>query len=128
MNPVLDYIEEKKWEYRVSGDELIVKSCPYCGKRDYKFYVNQKTRLFLCFHASCATKGHISKLKKHLGDVVEMESISAVSEEKDFTSLVNDFNMMLVVDINQKGFFAVGTADNRFMSGIIVQRDIAFIF
>jgi hypothetical protein len=77
MNTVLDYIEGKGWDFRVSGDELIIKSCPYCGKRDWKFYVNQKTRLYLCFHASCAAKGHISKLKKHVGDVVEIEGIPA---------------------------------------------------
>jgi archaellum biogenesis ATPase FlaH len=96
INPVLDYVDEKGWQYRLSGDELIIKDCPYCGKRDWKFYINQKTRLFLCFHASCATKGHISKLKKHVGDVVEIESIPKAPRETDFTQLVDNCHMMLL--------------------------------
>lgn len=96
MNPVLDYIEEKGWEYRISGDELIIKDCPYCGKRDWKFYINQKTRLFLCFHASCGKKGHISKLKQHVGDVIEIEGLPKPVQDVDFEQLVGNCHMLLL--------------------------------
>ena len=95
-NPVLEYIEEKKFEYRISGNEIILKRCPYCGRSEWKFYINQQTRLFLCFHASCAVKGHISKLKKTLGDLIEIEGTAFNLEDKDFTSIVEECHMLLL--------------------------------
>jgi hypothetical protein len=96
MNPVLEYIEEKKFEYRISGDEIILKRCPYCDRETWKFYINSKSRLFLCHRASCAVKGHISKLKKTLGDLIEIEGISATVEDKDFSSIVEEGHMLLL--------------------------------
>lgn len=96
INPVLEYIEEKKFEYRISGDEVNLKICPYCSRADWKFYINQNTRLFLCHHASCAVKGHISKLKKTLGDLIEIEAPIREEENKDFTSIVEESHMLLL--------------------------------
>ncbi|MHA2220348.1 MAG: hypothetical protein ACXACY_31100 [Candidatus Hodarchaeales archaeon] len=96
INTVLDYVEEKGFEYRISGDEVILKRCPYCNNSNWKFYINSKTRLFLCFRASCAVKGHISKLKAKLGDLVEIEGIPKPLRDTDFTQLVDNAHMALL--------------------------------
>ena len=81
MDPVLDYIQDKGWEHRLEGDEVILKRCVYCGRETWKLYVNRKNRLYQCFRASCGVKGHISALKKHVGDVIEIEGLH-LEEEK----------------------------------------------
>jgi KaiC/GvpD/RAD55 family RecA-like ATPase len=97
MDPVLDYIQEKEWEYRLEGDEAIVKRCVFCGRETWKLYINRKSRLFQCFRASCGAKGHISRLKKHIGDVVELEGFEPVeSPEVDFEVLVDECHMSLL--------------------------------
>jgi len=122
MNTVLEYVEEKKFEHRISGDEIILKRCPYCDRSDWKFYINQKTRLFLCFHASCSAKGHISKLKKTLGDLIEIEGITPVDRGTNFTSLVEECHMLLLEDeellryLDDRGITL--EAVNRFKLGI----------
>jgi hypothetical protein len=86
MDPVLDYIQDKGWEHRLEGDEVILKRCVYCGRETWKLYVNRKNRLYQCFRASCGVKGHISALKKHVGDVIEVEGLEIVEEKTvDFT-------------------------------------------
>lgn len=97
MDPVLDYVQEKGWEYQISGDEVIVKRCVFCGRETWKLYINRKSRLFQCFRASCGAKGHISKLKKHIGDVIDIEGFK-VEEKKevDFSALVEDCHMKLL--------------------------------
>lgn len=101
MDTVLDYVVDKGWQYKISGDEIILKRCVFCGREEWKLYVNRKTRLFLCFHASCATKGHISKLKKHVGDVIEIEGLPKKREkEVDFTNLVEECNNRLLENDN----------------------------
>jgi 5S rRNA maturation endonuclease (ribonuclease M5)/archaellum biogenesis ATPase FlaH len=86
MDPVLDYIQDKGWEHQLSGDEVILKRCVFCGRETWKLYVNRKSRLYQCFRASCGVKGHISTLKKHVGDVIAVEGL-ALEEvpEVDFT-------------------------------------------
>ena len=93
-NPVREYIEAKGFEYRTTGDELILKRCPYCGSENWKFYINQKSRLFLCFRAKCSQKGHISRLKKMLGDLVEIEEPPKTT--KNFTDIVEECHMWLL--------------------------------
>jgi len=86
MDPVLDYIQDKGWEHRLEGNEVILKRCVFCGRETWKLYVNRKSRLFQCFRASCAVKGHISTLKKHIGDVIEVEGMTVEeTPEVDFT-------------------------------------------
>lgn len=42
------------------GDQLNVKTCPSCGKSDWKVYLNAETGLGNCFHADCP-KGTFNK-------------------------------------------------------------------
>lgn len=52
------------------GDELIFKTCPYCGaisnKKD-KFAINLKTGAFNCLRASCGARGNMLTLHKDFG-------------------------------------------------------------
>jgi hypothetical protein len=97
MDTVLEYIQTKGWQYKISGDEIILKRCVFCGREEWKLYVNRKTRLFLCFRASCSAKGHISKLKKHIGDVIEIEGLPKQKERQiDFTESVEEYNNRLL--------------------------------
>lgn len=97
MDPVLDYLEDKGWEYQLQGDECILKRCVFCGRETWKLYVNRKSRLFQCFRASCGMKGHISKIKKHVGDVIELEGFTPEEEpEVDFELLVDESHTALL--------------------------------
>ncbi len=97
MDPILDYVQAKGWEYQLEGDEVKVKRCVFCGRETWKLYINRKSRLFQCFRASCGAKGHISRLKKHIGDVVELEGFEPVeSPEVDFEVLVEECHMSLL--------------------------------
>lgn len=97
MDPVLDYVQEKGWEYQLSGDEVIVKRCVFCGRETWKLYINRKSRLFQCFRASCGMKGHISKLKKHVGDIIEIEGMKVETKpEVDFSVLTEECHMALL--------------------------------
>lgn len=49
--------------YKQHGDEIILQICPYCGKSDYKFYINIKKQAFICQHkVSCNKRGTVYKL------------------------------------------------------------------
>jgi len=97
MDPVLDYVEEKGWEYQLQGDECVLKRCVFCGRETWKLYINRKSRLFQCFRADCGMKGHISKIKKHMGDVIELEGFTKKEEpEVDFQTLVDECHMALL--------------------------------
>ena len=62
----------------MSGNKEAVFTCPVCGKDD-KFYVNTETGEYICFRASCDTKGGWKDLIKLLGDTEDKVSIE-VSE------------------------------------------------
>lgn len=101
MDVVLDYVEEKGWEYQLQGDEVILKRCPFCGRETWKLYINRKNRLFQCFRGSCGVKGHISKLKKHIGDIVAIEGFTPIEKkEVDFEGLVDECYMALLENEN----------------------------
>lgn len=123
MDPVLDYVQEKGWEYQIQGDEVVVKRCVFCGRETWKLYINRKSRLFQCFRASCGAKGHISKLKKHVGDIIEIEGMKVEEKpEVDFTSLVEDCHMALLENENMLRYLddhgITLEAVNRFKLGV----------
>jgi 5S rRNA maturation endonuclease (ribonuclease M5) len=97
MDPVLDYIQDKGWEHQLSGDEVILKRCVFCGRETWKLYINRKNRLYQCFRASCGVKGHISTLKKHVGDVIEIQGMEVAEEpEVDFTDRTEESHHRLL--------------------------------
>lgn len=59
---LIQYVTENLGEHKLHGEEINLKTCPFCGKSKWKFYLNTKNGLYNCFHASCRAKGHINKL------------------------------------------------------------------
>lgn len=51
----------------VSAGNLQVFNCPFCGKKDGKFYIKEDTGVYICHHGSCGAKGNLSTLKEKLG-------------------------------------------------------------
>jgi KaiC/GvpD/RAD55 family RecA-like ATPase len=97
MDPVLDYVQEKGWEYQLQGDEVVLKRCVFCGRETWKLSINRKNRLFQCFRVSCGKKGHISTLKKHVGDVIEIQGLEFAEEKTvDFSAHTQDCHFKLL--------------------------------
>jgi twinkle protein len=59
---IKNFVEEVLKDFKLAGLEYKIKKCPYCGKEDYKFYLNSITGLFHCKHGSCDEKGSFPKL------------------------------------------------------------------
>jgi len=66
----MEQIKKVLGKYRISGNEIIFKTCPYCkatGKdNEYKFSINKRSGLFKCFRGKCNAKGNIRQLGKFL--------------------------------------------------------------
>lgn len=59
---IKQFAEKHLGEFKESGNELIVKTCPICKKDKSKFYLNTVTGKYICFSGSCGATGGISKL------------------------------------------------------------------
>lgn len=44
--------------------EIRVDECPFCGRKEKKFFINTLNGMFICHHGNCAEKGHVNKLYK----------------------------------------------------------------
>eukprot|EP01132_Coremiostelium_polycephalum_P011287 gene11287-13822_t len=70
---VLSYLDRKHLIYRISGQEIIIKECPFCpdtkGKFDnlWKLYISRETSAYFCHR--CGNKGSWFDLKVNLGDL-----------------------------------------------------------
>jgi hypothetical protein len=63
-----EYIEKKGFEFNVSGDQIVLKRCPFCGDERFHFYIDQgENGPFLCH--KCQERGNLVTLQKHLGDL-----------------------------------------------------------
>ena len=76
------YILRKKWVNRDDSVQYNIKTCPFCGSGDWKFYINKKTGQFRCFHGSCDEVGNSYTLKKKLGDLDHVDRIVQQRDEK----------------------------------------------
>ncbi|EFA82972.1 T7-like mitochondrial DNA helicase [Heterostelium album PN500] len=97
---VLQYLERKKLQYRISGQEIIVKECPLCpdtkGKLDnlWKLYISRETSGYNCFR--CSNKGSWFDFKANLGDLSMKQISSATSTpaEEEITTTIADIKRM----------------------------------
>ena len=65
-----EYITAKGWQYRDTGKEMVLKTCPYCGASDWKFSINSNSGVWLCNHEnSCGERGNLWKLQRDMGDL-----------------------------------------------------------
>lgn len=63
------YLLQKAWEFKHSGDQLVVYECPFCNNQNHKFYINKTTGLWDC--KVCGESGNLYKLMTELGDRTE---------------------------------------------------------
>lgn len=63
----LGYIQEKGFEYKNRGKEIILRECPFCRDTKFHFYVDPgEDGLYFCH--KCQEKGNLITLQKHFGD------------------------------------------------------------
>jgi twinkle protein len=81
---IKDYLKKWAWAYKEApDDELQVKICPFCGKEDEKFYINYKTGMWLCHHASCGQSGSWYKLLREIGETLPIREVFSDSEDDE---------------------------------------------
>jgi replicative DNA helicase len=62
------YLVRKRWQWKpVDGQNVAVKTCPFCGRSKYKFYIHATKTIYRCWH--CDARGNLYKLKRELGDL-----------------------------------------------------------
>jgi len=97
-NEILQYVEDREWEYKVSGDEIICKICPICANDNWNFQINKANSLYRCWICesdNIYSRGHLSKLKRYLGDIIDIKPMSvedSTTPEVDFTDKTNMFH------------------------------------
>lgn len=85
MNDIEQYVKEKNWEYRLesAGEEIVCKVCPVCNNNNWKFYINRNTGLYhcwICENDIPEGSGHISTIKKLVGDIVPIREVVSKKE------------------------------------------------
>jgi len=66
-------------EYKVKGDELIFRVCPFCGNDRWNFQVNVELGVYHCW--VCSAGGSISKIRHMLPLQVKVDEVSSNYEE-----------------------------------------------
>lgn len=99
---IIKFAEEKLGEIKLKGKEIHIKTCPYCGKSDWKFYLNAETGLWNCKHLNnCGERGGINKLLHKFGikstfkttqkyKSTEKTLLVPEEEQKEFSNLKED--------------------------------------
>ena len=89
---VFDFLQANSIEYRVRGDEIEAKHCPYCKGADrYTFSINSKTGAFNCFRASCGKHGHFVELCRDFDyPLVESTTFRALPQPKQQDIVIRD--------------------------------------
>lgn len=102
MSDIIEYLNDKNIEYKLSGNEAILK-CPNCNKK--KLYINIFNGAYHCFRCeilepdSPFATGHISQLQEFWGDIVPISpSFTPVEESKniDYTEQVERYHYALL--------------------------------
>src|SRR5216683_2015378 len=63
------YVGGKGWNYKRSGDELVLEACPFCAGGPWQFYLNGQNGLWDCKRGACAKKGNFFQLQREMGDL-----------------------------------------------------------
>lgn len=69
------YFTQKGWQFQRRGDQLVLKSCPFCNRNDFKFFLSNDNGRWICHHASCSRRGNFFTLQREMGDL-EVKAIS----------------------------------------------------
>jgi len=70
IKPALEkYLKQKGWKWEnVDGENISIKTCPFCGKSKGKFHIHKQTTQWRCW-GGCPKTGNLYSLKKELGDL-----------------------------------------------------------
>jgi len=74
------YLTLKKWQWKPaqgSPKDIAVKTCPFCGRSKYKFWIDAKRTLYHCWH--CKARGNLYRLKRELGDLKHVKSAASAT-------------------------------------------------
>lgn len=74
------YLTLKKWQWKPapgSPKDIAVKTCPFCGRSKYKFWIDATRTLYHCWH--CKARGNLYRLKRELGDLKSIKSAAAAT-------------------------------------------------
>lgn len=91
MSDALEYVQRKGWKYKLSGQEINLKRCPFCHDDNFHFYLNSVTSQYYCHKDDCEARGSLLTLKRHEGDIMPVKSFSElVPGEKEASELVSN--------------------------------------
>lgn len=70
-----EYASRYFGEYKLKGDEIVTKYCPFCGGGEHRdkgtFALNVSNHTYNCKRGSCGVSGHFSELLKLKGESFE---------------------------------------------------------
>ncbi len=62
-----EYLASRGWEFKESGGQLVVKTCPKCGDEKGHFYMDPEEGAWFCH--KCQERGNLVTLRRDLGDL-----------------------------------------------------------
>jgi twinkle protein len=64
------YLQAKGWRWRPapgSADNIAVRTCPFCKRSKWKFWIHRQKTIYKCWH--CSASGNLYTLKREEGDL-----------------------------------------------------------
>lgn len=75
---VIEKLGESK---KAPNGNIQVKTCPFCGREKWKFYLHETNGAYICHSGSCGAKGNIHTLAKHLGVKIENTDFKEIKKK-----------------------------------------------
>ncbi|OQY36821.1 MAG: hypothetical protein B6229_09345 [Spirochaetaceae bacterium 4572_7] len=141
---VREYLEKKGFAFktiqRASGINYQM-NCPFCGDTEQKFYIEEGSGRYNCFHANrCGVTGNFYKFQKELGDTPKRPKKYDIHKPipkvyKKPTETVNDLGKEVYQYLKDRKFsdetikhFRLGQKDNRtLMIPFYKNKELVFI-
>jgi twinkle protein len=122
---ILEFANKHLGQYKIKGNEIVVKKCPYCGKEKEKFSINTEKGLFQCFSGSCRETGHISKLYFKFG---EKSNLSFNPKKVDLSDYVKNISKETIEFLKKRGITEKTIKQNVFDIMSTKNNEISFIY
>ncbi len=122
---LLQFVKEKLGEHKIQGKEILVKTCPYCGKSKHKFSINYERGLFQCFSGSCREVGSIGKLYRKFGLIDNSEYNPKTVDIKEYCSNITP---SIIEFFKTRGITENTIKQNFFDIMSTVNNEISFIY
>lgn len=83
-----EYAARYLGEYKLKGDEIVPKYCPFCGGGPHRdantFALNTRNHTYNCKRGSCGVSGHFSELLRDKGEVFEDGFRSEYQQKREY--------------------------------------------